>query len=400
MLAESENISEVGTRAASPWDSLVSISTPGSPSPGELLTPSPPQSVSFPKLVPESDFGNIEYKLQLLSPSPSRFARLVTQLKWRLLEGNGQAVYELGVGDSGMLVGLTQSEMDKTLQTLEEMAGEIGASVIVVKEIPVPKGMIGIEDPGKGEGDHRRNPGSKRRMRQDAAHYAFLSAEELASTEDDTSGGFLSDYSLDPLDTDLSLFSMDPEPEYESERSDSSVSVARPSPSFSVDLQIASVYKPRPVRKRAVQVSLKGKNKKDKDKKSLLTGSSTTEFTSTATTAPQQQQTMTKQEAKSLHRRAARDRRREIKRQQQGQQNESVSPGDSTSAALIPQIEHLTVSTSADLPAVEDTDLTIATVNDRASEDTEKRLIVEAIVVRKMSLEESFLDFGGFALEV
>ena len=33
--------------------------------------------------------------------------RLVTQLKWRLLEGGGQAYYELGVADSGHLVRLS-----------------------------------------------------------------------------------------------------------------------------------------------------------------------------------------------------------------------------------------------------------------------------------------------------
>ncbi|KAF8705123.1 hypothetical protein AX14_013911 [Amanita brunnescens Koide BX004] len=34
---------------------------------------------------------------------------------------------------------------------------------------------------------------------------------------------------------------------------------------------------------------------------------------------------------------------------------------------------------------------------DRAGEDDGKRIIVEALVVRKMSLEEAFLDFGTFA---
>ena len=81
--------------------------------------------------------GNVEYKLQLLSPTPTRFARLVTQLKWRLLEGGGQAYYELGVADCGMLVGLPRHQLEESLETLEMMAGEIGASVTVVKEVEV-----------------------------------------------------------------------------------------------------------------------------------------------------------------------------------------------------------------------------------------------------------------------
>ena len=35
----------------------------------------------------EDECGNVEYKRQLVSPSPSRLVHLVTQLKWRLGEG-------------------------------------------------------------------------------------------------------------------------------------------------------------------------------------------------------------------------------------------------------------------------------------------------------------------------
>lgn len=53
-------------------------------------------------LPPEPQFGNIEYKLKLISPSKQRLDHLVTQLKWRLNEGAGEAIYEIGVTDSGM----------------------------------------------------------------------------------------------------------------------------------------------------------------------------------------------------------------------------------------------------------------------------------------------------------
>lgn len=128
----------------SPWDSLLSsgASTPPSP-PGAFDCDLPKvYKVSLPKLVPEAEEGNVEYKLQLIEPSPERFLRLVTQLKWRLLEGGGQAYYELGVADSGQLVGLTRHNLDRSLETLEAMAGEIGASVVVVKEIEVPSSMF------------------------------------------------------------------------------------------------------------------------------------------------------------------------------------------------------------------------------------------------------------------
>jgi hypothetical protein len=65
-------------------------------------------------------------------------------MKWRLLEGGGQAYYELGVADDGALIGLPRSELEQSLETLDKMAGEIGASVIVVKEIEVPAVMAGF----------------------------------------------------------------------------------------------------------------------------------------------------------------------------------------------------------------------------------------------------------------
>lgn len=39
-------------------------------------------------LPPECDEGNIEYKLKLINPTQNRFEHLVTQMKWRLREGN------------------------------------------------------------------------------------------------------------------------------------------------------------------------------------------------------------------------------------------------------------------------------------------------------------------------
>ena len=66
--------------------------------------------------------GNIEYKLKLLNPTASRFEHLVTQMKWRLQEGHGEAIYEIGVADSGALRGLSTGDMEDSLTTLKKMA--------------------------------------------------------------------------------------------------------------------------------------------------------------------------------------------------------------------------------------------------------------------------------------
>ena len=44
----------------------------------------------FSSLPPEPQQGNIEYKLKLVNPTSQRLEHLVTQMKWRLREGQGE----------------------------------------------------------------------------------------------------------------------------------------------------------------------------------------------------------------------------------------------------------------------------------------------------------------------
>jgi GTPase len=39
-------------------------------------------------------------------------------MKWRLQEGSGEAIYEIGVEDNGYLSGLTEQDMQSSLRTL------------------------------------------------------------------------------------------------------------------------------------------------------------------------------------------------------------------------------------------------------------------------------------------
>ncbi|OWF43546.1 GTP-binding protein 2-like [Mizuhopecten yessoensis] len=85
-------------------------------------------------LPPEVEEGNIEYKLKLVNPSDFRLEHLVTQMKWRLEEGHGEAIYEIGVEDNGMLVGLTDVELEASVRTLNKMAERLGATTSVLRE--------------------------------------------------------------------------------------------------------------------------------------------------------------------------------------------------------------------------------------------------------------------------
>ena len=54
-------------------------------------------------------------------------------MKWRLREGQGEAIYEIGVGDNGFLHGLTEEEMEASLETLTSMARRLGASITILR---------------------------------------------------------------------------------------------------------------------------------------------------------------------------------------------------------------------------------------------------------------------------
>lgn len=99
--------------------------------------------------------GNIEYKLKLANSTPERFEQLVTQLKWRLAEGHGEAMYRLGVSDAGVMIGLNRAEMDESLKTLKAMADKLGAEISIVRERNV-------------DGSAREEHSSQRTQRQEA----------------------------------------------------------------------------------------------------------------------------------------------------------------------------------------------------------------------------------------
>ena len=77
----------------------------------------------------EVEVGNVEYKLKLISPSAVRFEQLVTQLQYRIAEGGGRAIYEIGVADDGSMTGLDASELQCSLGTLQKMCAHIGAQM-------------------------------------------------------------------------------------------------------------------------------------------------------------------------------------------------------------------------------------------------------------------------------
>lgn len=89
--------------------------------------------------------GNIEYKLKLVEPSPERLEHLITQMNWRLREGQGEALYEIGVEDSGAMTGVSREELDGSLKTLTAMAARLGASMKILHTKQLGLGRFMVE---------------------------------------------------------------------------------------------------------------------------------------------------------------------------------------------------------------------------------------------------------------
>lgn len=256
------------------------------------------------------------------------------------------------------------------------MAGEIGASVVVVKEIEVPKQLAGLNeklaakymdfDTGQVRGADRAPPSP------------ITHGDSTTSTGSESEQDSISD----------TIFSVDPE------------SGTTHSPS-TIDLEIFSVYKPRPMRARASFLSahaetLKHRSHHGKKKHKQRHGISVYVVPASDSIHSLMVATVpTKQQTKQAWRQQAKDRRNDARRAASDITQESVQ---SAADALIPALDdlHVSIDPSSILPADEDTQAAAA---QPAPVDDGPRFIVEALVVRKLSLEEVFLDFSGFGFE-
>jgi len=77
------------------------------------------------QLKKEKYYGNIEYKLKLVSKSSERIQELATQMCFRLEEGNGECIYVIGVEDDGNPLGISEDDMRESLKTLEQIAKKL-----------------------------------------------------------------------------------------------------------------------------------------------------------------------------------------------------------------------------------------------------------------------------------
>ncbi|MHA2249338.1 MAG: GTP-binding protein [Candidatus Kariarchaeaceae archaeon] len=83
----------------------------------------------------ESDIGNIEYKLTLSDKmrDNARLEELASQMRFRLYEGGGEALYYIGVTDDGIPKGISKDELKDSIISIEKIADIAGAKLKVLR---------------------------------------------------------------------------------------------------------------------------------------------------------------------------------------------------------------------------------------------------------------------------
>ncbi len=95
--------------------------------------------------IPKSEMQHIEFKERLIPEVHLRVEKrqkLASQMKHRLEMGDGTAVYIIGVKDDGTSAGITELELEESLNVLKQVASECGASVAKVERFEENGGVI------------------------------------------------------------------------------------------------------------------------------------------------------------------------------------------------------------------------------------------------------------------
>ncbi len=106
------------------------------------------QKISY--IPPERNDGCCEYKLKLVFgshiPDEVRQKKLIktaSQMKYRLFQGKGRAIYILGVSDKGDVEGISKSELDESIQFVEDACKFIDAQIYKKRVYEGTNGFIG-----------------------------------------------------------------------------------------------------------------------------------------------------------------------------------------------------------------------------------------------------------------
>lgn len=100
----------------------------------------PMGNLIYTTLPPEDDDGFIEYKWNLAKTDGYKNNKIISQMKWRVLQAgdNKSAIYILGIHDNGNLTGLSRAALNATYTTLADCASRarLCSCIMAYKNIP------------------------------------------------------------------------------------------------------------------------------------------------------------------------------------------------------------------------------------------------------------------------
>ena len=85
----------------------------------------------------ENDNGNTEYKKHFINMNTNKIRKYATQLKYRIIEGSGTALYILGVTDEGYAKGINKIEIMYCKNIMNDIVNEIDAYIDTCKVINI-----------------------------------------------------------------------------------------------------------------------------------------------------------------------------------------------------------------------------------------------------------------------
>lgn len=89
----------------------------------------------MPRICKEHDLGPIEYKRELKNMKDDKIKKYATQMKYRLVEGNGIAYYLIGVEDDGEIIGVNNKFYKLYSKLMNKICKEINSKIIEINLI-------------------------------------------------------------------------------------------------------------------------------------------------------------------------------------------------------------------------------------------------------------------------
>ena len=80
----------------------------------------------------EDYYGKVEYKRYFNIDNEERFQNYVTQLNFRINEGNGECIYLVGVNDDGSIYGLDNIQYENNIRFIKKICSTLKFNIIII----------------------------------------------------------------------------------------------------------------------------------------------------------------------------------------------------------------------------------------------------------------------------